>query len=172
MCVYAGHDSLVAERWPYILSTYQGNLSSRAGQWQALQGRQGSQGSGSTSQDVLQYDGSTQSKGMSEGSNSTGNMPPPPTITDIVLEVAHRLGYNNAIYSQGWNQQPIFLQSFGKQLQARAVGGRGGQQHACLPTMPVAVSHNASGCSLNGSWSLCKADMWCCVCNCLQRSTT
>lgn len=131
MCVYAGHDSLVAERWPYILSTYQGNLSSRAGQWQALQGRQGSQGSGSTSQDALQYDGSTQSKGTSEGSNSTGSMPPPPTITDIVLEVAHRLGYNNAIYSQGWNQQPIFLQSFGKQLHGQWPTGWGSSTPVC-----------------------------------------
>jgi hypothetical protein len=41
-------------------------------------------------------------------------LPPPPTMTDIVLEIAIRLGYNNAINTPGWNQQPIFLQSFGE----------------------------------------------------------
>jgi hypothetical protein len=104
----------VAERWQYTLSTYQGNLSSRAGQWLALQGRQANQGSGSN--DIMQYEDNAQGKGKGEGTNSTGSLPPPPTITDIVLEVAHRLGYNNALYSQGWNQQPIFLQSFGELL--------------------------------------------------------
>jgi hypothetical protein len=113
--IHAGHDSIIAQRWPQILKRYQERFGNRAGQWAALQA--------AGPRNDLVLDGEDKGKGKGrdkqkekEVEDKNKGLPPPPTMTDIVLEVAHRLGYNNPIDSPEWSRQPIFLQSFGERL--------------------------------------------------------
>jgi hypothetical protein len=126
----------VAQRWPQLLRRYRDQVAPRLGPWAAIQGPGASAASNSRS-DARLREGEDRGRGKGRDKEKENEdddykkkgLPRPPTITDIVLEVAHRLGYNNDISSSKWSRQPIFLQSFGEHAAGRDEWS--GVQHKC-----------------------------------------